>query len=86
MWAAHQAGLACLARCLVPVLLTVTVCITFARWLGKSARELEDRSHTGLAVGVRGRLRRARRFVMDHRWHDHPVIGRPLRWIGKHTA
>ena len=53
MWAAHQAGLACLARCLVPVLLTVTVCIAFARWLGKSARELEDRSHTGLAVGVR---------------------------------
>ena len=63
----------------------VAVCISCARWLGTSARELEDRSRTGLAVRVRGRLRRARRFVMDHGWHDHPVIGRPLRWIGRHT-
>ena len=63
----------------------VTVCISCARWLSKSAGELEDRTRTGFAVRVRGRLRRARRLVMDHRWHDHRIIGRLLRWIEKYT-
>jgi len=63
----------------------VTICIPCARWLNKTAGELEDRARTGFAVRVSGRLRRARRFVMDHGWHDHRIIGRPLRWIGKHT-
>jgi hypothetical protein len=63
----------------------VTLCLSCARWLSKSAGELEDRTRTGFAARVRGWRRRARRFVMDHGWHDRRIIGRPLRWIGKHT-
>jgi hypothetical protein len=22
--------------------------------------------------------------VMDHHWHQRPVIGRPLRWLGRY--
>jgi len=25
-----------------------------------------------------------RRVVMDHHWHQRPVIGRPLRWLGRY--
>ncbi|MGI8880558.1 MAG: hypothetical protein ACR2KJ_08645 [Jatrophihabitans sp.] len=34
---------------------------------------------------ARDRLRRVRGTVIQHGWQQHRFIGRPLRWIGKHT-
>jgi hypothetical protein len=32
---------------------------------------------------VRDQLRSARRVVMQRHWHQRPVIGKPLRWLGR---
>lgn len=63
----------------------VTVCTRCAHSISKWAWEIEDDSRTGLAVRARDRFRRLRKTVVQRGWHHHPLIGRPLRWIGKHT-
>lgn len=63
----------------------VTVCTRCAHSLSKSASEIEDRSRTGLVVRARDEFRRLRKIVMRHGWHESRLIGRPLRWLGKHT-
>jgi hypothetical protein len=35
------------------------------------------------ATRVRDRLRAARQLVIRRGWHRAPVIGRPLRWLGR---
>jgi hypothetical protein len=62
----------------------VALCRACARWAAKQAWEIEDRSKTGLVVSARDRLRAARRGVIQRGWHRSPLIGRPLRWIGRH--
>ena len=61
----------------------VALCVRCARWAAKEAWEIEDRSRTGPLVRTRDRFRAARRYVIQRRWHQHPVLGRPLRWIGR---
>jgi hypothetical protein len=53
-------------------------------WAAKEAWEIEDRDKTGALVSMRGRLRHLRRGVIHRTWHQHPVFGRPLRWLGRH--
>jgi hypothetical protein len=63
----------------------VTVCIRCAHSISKWAWEIEDQSRTGIAVRARDGFRRLRRGVVQRGWHHHRLIGRPLRWIGRHT-
>lgn len=62
----------------------VALCRPCARWAAKRAWEIEDRDKAGVPVSIRGRFRQLRRDVIDHNWRRHPVVGRPLRWLGKH--
>jgi len=61
----------------------VTVCTRCAHTLSRSAREIEDRSRTGLAVRVRDRFRWLRKAVVRRGWHHGRFLGRPLRWLGQ---
>lgn len=61
----------------------VALCLSCARWAAKEAWEIEDRARTGPLVLARDRFRAARRHVIHRGWHRHPLLGRPLRWIGK---
>lgn len=63
----------------------VTVCTRCAHSISKWASEIEDQSRTGLAVRARDQFRRLRNMVVQRGWHRSRLIGRPLRWIGKHT-
>jgi hypothetical protein len=62
----------------------VTLCVRCGYWASHQAREIEDRNRTGPVVATRNRLRGLRETVMQHGWHHHPVLGPPLRWLGKH--
>jgi hypothetical protein len=62
----------------------VALCRGCARWVAKQAWEIDDRSKNGLLVSARDRFRAARRGVINRGWHRNPVLGRPLRWIGRH--
>lgn len=61
----------------------VALCLGCARWAAKQAWEIEDQNRTGPLVLARDRLRSLRRDVIARGWHRHPLIGRPLRWLGK---
>jgi hypothetical protein len=63
----------------------VTVCTGCARSVSKWAWEIEDQSRTGAAVRARDQFRRLRRGVVRRGWHRSRFIGRPLRWLGRHT-
>jgi len=63
----------------------VTLCLGCAHYVSKRAAEIEDQGKTGLAVRGRDRLRQARAIVIERGLHQHPLLGRPLRWLGKHT-
>lgn len=61
----------------------VLLCIRCAHSVSKWAWEIEDRSKSGPLVMARDRLRALRRGVVHHGWQHNPVIGGPIRWIGK---
>jgi hypothetical protein len=61
----------------------VTLCLRCAHWASKQAAGLEDRDRSGPLPIVRDVLRTARRQVIDHGLHRNPIIGAPLRWLGK---
>jgi hypothetical protein len=61
----------------------VAICIRCAYSVKTWAWEIEDQSRIGLLVRVRDRFRRARKTVMRKGWHQHPIIGQPLRWLGR---
>jgi hypothetical protein len=63
----------------------VAVCTRCAHSISKWAREIEDQSQTGVAVRVRDEFRRLRKTVVRRGWHNNRLIGRPLRWLGRHT-
>ncbi|MGI8868550.1 MAG: hypothetical protein ACR2F6_06800 [Mycobacteriales bacterium] len=63
----------------------VTVCTRCAHSISKWAGEIEDQSRTGIAVRARDVFRRLRETVVERGWHRSRLIGRPLRWLGKHT-
>ena len=63
----------------------VVVCVRCAHSLSKWAWEIEDRSRTGLSVRARNGIRRIRKIVVQHGWHQNKVVGRGLRWLGRFT-
>lgn len=63
----------------------VAVCIRCAHSLSKWAWEIEDRGRNGLAPRARDGIRRLRKTVVAHGWHDNKVVGRGLRWLGRFT-
>jgi hypothetical protein len=62
----------------------VALCLRCAHFVHKQAGGIEDRTRTGPLVTARGRLRQARRNVIQKGWHRHPLVGRPLRWLGRY--
>jgi len=62
----------------------VTICTRCARSIGKWGSEIEDRALTGLPVRARSQLRRVRRLVISQGWHHSPLIGAPLRLLGRY--
>ncbi len=63
----------------------VVLCLACAHFVHKEAWEIEDRARTGPGVRARGWLRRLRRGVVERGWHNSPVIGRAVRWLGKYV-
>jgi len=63
----------------------VAVCLRCAHFLHQQARGREDAGRTSPATRFRDALRAARRFVIEHGWHQKPLIGPLLRRIGRHT-
>jgi hypothetical protein len=61
----------------------VAVCLGCAHFLHQQARGREDAARRSPASLVRDGLRAGRRLVMRRRWHQAPVLGRALRWIGR---
>ena len=62
----------------------VSLCLRCARFVAHRASEIEDRQRSGPAVLARGVVRRARRSVVAHQWHNKPIVGPGLRWLGHH--
>ncbi|MGZ4606682.1 MAG: hypothetical protein ACXVXV_11155 [Blastococcus sp.] len=60
----------------------VAVCLRCAHFLHQQARGREDARRTSPAARARDGLRAARRLVIAQRWHEKPVIGPLLRWLG----
>ncbi len=61
----------------------VAVCLRCAHFLHQQALGREDAQRPTPASRMRDALRSARRVVMQRQWHQKPVIGRPLRWLGR---
>lgn len=61
----------------------VAVCVRCARSIGKWGREIEDRGRSGPGVRARDGLRGVRKAVVRRGWHNAPIFGGPLRWLGK---
>lgn len=62
----------------------VAICLRCAQWAAKRAGEIEDSDRTGVRVAARNRFRQLRRRVVQRGWHNNRLLGRPLRWLGKH--
>jgi len=60
----------------------VAVCLGCAHFLHQRARAVEDAQHPSAASRARDGLRQARNLVIARRWHEKPVIGPVLRWLG----
>lgn len=63
----------------------VEVCLACAHHLALRARERRDRLRPTLAGRGRDLLRAGRRLVVDHGWHQLPLVGRVLQGIGRFT-
>jgi hypothetical protein len=61
----------------------VALCRGCARWVARRAREIDDQVNPDALVQVRRLVRRVRKAVIARGWHEHPLFGRPLRWIDK---
>jgi hypothetical protein len=60
----------------------VAVCTGCAHFLHQQARSLEDAGRPPAAARARDGVRAVRRLAVARRWHEKPVIGPALRWLG----
>ncbi|HEX5966903.1 MAG TPA: hypothetical protein VFY88_00385 [Intrasporangium sp.] len=63
----------------------VTVCLACGDYLARRAQERRDEFSPSLAGRARDVMRAGRRVVMDHGWHELPVVGRVLRWLDRYV-
>jgi len=61
-------------------------CLSCTHYLHRQANAREDAMRPTLASRIRDRKRAARTSVIQRRWHQKPIIGRTLRWLGRHTT
>jgi hypothetical protein len=61
----------------------VAICIRCAHSVRNWTWEIEDQSRTGLRVRQRDRLRHARKHALRKAWHQHPILGGAMRWLGR---
>jgi hypothetical protein len=61
----------------------VALCVRCGNWAAKQAWEIEDRARNGPLVAARNSFRAIRRSVVDRGFHQHRILGRPLRWLGR---
>jgi hypothetical protein len=61
----------------------VGVCLNCTHYLHQQARGREDTLRPTPASRVRDAMRSTRRVVIERHWHQRPIIGRPLRWLGR---
>jgi hypothetical protein len=62
----------------------VGVCLNYAHYLHQQARGREDALNPSPATRARDVVRKVRQLVIRHQWHLKPIIGGPLRWLGRH--
>ena len=62
----------------------VRVCLWCAEYLAKRAHTRRDHMRPSIAGRGRNLLRSVRRTVMDHGWHQFPLFGPVLRWLGRY--
>ena len=60
----------------------VAVCLGCAHFLHQRARAREDELRPSAAGRARDGLRAVRGVVIARRWHEKPLIGPVLRWLG----
>src|SRR4051812_23807206 len=60
------------------------VCLGCAHFLHLRARAREDELRPSAAARARDGLRAVRSLVIARRWHEKPLIGPVLRWLGTH--
>lgn len=60
----------------------VLVCLRCAHFLHQQARKREDAARPSIATRGRDVLRAGRQEVMRRGWHQKPIIGPMLRWLG----
>jgi hypothetical protein len=60
----------------------VGVCLGCAHFLHQRARAREDELRPSPGARARDGLRAVRGLVVTRRWHEKPVIGPVLRWLG----
>jgi hypothetical protein len=63
----------------------VELCLPCAHYLHRQANAREDALRPSPASRIRDRVRAARKTVIQRQWHQKPIIGRTLRWLGRHT-
>jgi hypothetical protein len=63
----------------------VELCLPCAHYLHRQANAREDVMRPSPATRIRDQMRAARNAVIQRQWHQKPIIGRPLRWLGRHT-
>jgi hypothetical protein len=61
----------------------VAVCLRCVRFLGRQARARADETRPSLAARARDVARAGRREVMRRSWHNRPLVGPALRWLGQ---
>jgi hypothetical protein len=62
----------------------VSVCLRCAHFLHRQAIGREDALRRSPVARLRDVMRLARDAVMRRRWHQRPLIGGALRWLGRH--
>ena len=62
----------------------VAICSGCARFLVRRSAERRDQERPGVAARARQQIRAARSLVIEHQWHQKPIVGRALRWLDKY--
>jgi hypothetical protein len=61
----------------------VVICVRGAYSVKNWAWEIEDQSRTGLLVRQRIGSDTRASTPCAKGWHQHPILGRPVRWLGR---